>query len=53
LVESNRDQAYTVYTNLVEGVTAQDGFINALNKAGLTSPFEEETFKTIESIIAK
>ena len=41
------------YTKLVEGITPEDGFLGALAKAGLTTPFEEETFINIGEILAK
>ena len=46
LVESDKDAAYAAYTTLVEGVTYEDGFLGALTKAGLTTPFDDETYTT-------
>lgn len=51
--EDDYDAAITAYTTLVEGVTAEDGFLNALKKAGLTTPFEEETFKKVSATMRK
>lgn len=45
--------AITAYTALVEGVTAEDGFLGALAKAGLSNPFEEETFVNIAGVLSK
>ena len=47
------DQAMAQYRVLVEGVTEEDGFLGALVKAGLTTPFEEETFKKIAQTLRK
>ncbi len=47
LVRVDEAAAYTAYTTLVEGVTSEDGFLGALTIAGLTSPFEEETYTAI------
>lgn len=44
IADEDYDAAITAYTTLVEGVTPEDGFIGALKKAGLGTPFEEETF---------
>ena len=51
LVLKDKDAAYTAYTTLVEGVTVEDGFVGALTKAGLTSPFEEQTFVDIAATL--
>ena len=54
LAQEDTEAAYTAYTTLVEGVTYEDGFVKALEKAGLTSPFEEETYtETLASLFAK
>ena len=53
LVEEDKDAAYTAYTNLVEGITYEDGFLGALEKAGLTTPFEEETYINLAPILNK
>lgn len=45
--------AITAYTALVEGVTPEDGFLGALVKAGLSTPFEEETFVNIAGVLSK
>lgn len=51
--EVGQDEAYTIYTTLVEGVTYEDGFLGALEIAGLGSPFEEETYEKINVILTK
>ena len=53
IAEEDYDAALTYYTALVEGVTEEDGFLGALTKAGLTTPFEEETFKKIAQTFKK
>lgn len=53
IAEQDYDAAITAYTTLVEGVTAEDGFLGALAKAGLTTPFEEETFVNIAGVLSK
>ena len=53
LAETDIDAAYVAYTTLVEGVTAEDGFINALKKAGIYTPFEEEAFKKIAETLKR
>ena len=53
IAEDDYDAALVCYTTLVEGVTEEDGFLNALKKAGLTTPFEEETFKKIAQTLRK
>lgn len=53
IAEEDYDAALTYYTALVEGVTEEDGFLGALTKAGLTTPFEEETFKKIAQTFSK
>ena len=37
----------------VEGVTYEDGFLGALSKAGLGSPFDEETYERISVTLNK
>ena len=51
--EVGQQEAYEKYTVLVEGVTYEDGFVNALKKAGLSSPFEEEVYEKIEVVLTK
>lgn len=53
LAEENVEAAFAAYTTLVEGVTAEDGFINALKKAGISTPFEEETYEKIAAILTR
>ena len=53
LAEADYDLALESYTKLVEGITPEDGFLGALAKAGLTTPFEEETFINIGEILSK
>jgi len=53
LAETDTAAAHQSYTTLVEGVTYEDGFLNALKKAGLYTPFEEEAFKLIETTLIK
>lgn len=52
LAQEDYDAAILAYTTLVEGVTEADGFLGALEKAGLTTPFDEETFISIEGVLA-
>lgn len=51
--EVGQEEAYKVYTTLVEGVTYEDGFLGALAIAGLGSPFEEETYEKIYVTLTK
>lgn len=51
IANENYDAALEAYTTLVEGVTPEDGFIVALGKAGLGTPFEEETFVKVASVM--
>ena len=44
VAEEDYDAALTAYNALVDGITPEDGFLGALEKAGLTSPFEEQTY---------
>lgn len=53
IAEQDYDAAIRTYTSLVEETYWNDGFLGALNKAGLTTPFEEETFITIEEVFSK
>ena len=53
LAEEDTTKAYTAYTTLVEGVTEEDGFLLALGKAGLYTPFEEDAFKMIGATLRK
>ena len=45
--------AYAAYTTLVEGVTEEDGFVGAVKKAGLYTPFEQEAFEIIKAVFTK
>lgn len=51
--EIGQAEAYAIYTTLVEGVTYEDGFLGALEKAGLGSPFDEETYEKIGVTLSK
>ena len=53
LAEEDTAAAYAAYTTLVEGVTEEDGFLLALGKAGLYTPFEENAFKMIGATLRK
>ncbi len=53
LAEEDYAAAITAYTQLVEGVTEEDGFLEALKNAGFTTPFEEETFKSVAAVMRK
>lgn len=53
LAEEDTAKAYAAYSTLVEGVTEEDGFIIALGKAGLYTPFEEDAFKLIANTFKK
>lgn len=53
MAELDYDAAISAYTTLVEGVTVGDGFLGALEKAGLTTPFEEETFINIKGMLTQ
>lgn len=53
IAEEDYDAAMAAYTTLVEGVTAEDGFLEALKKAGLTTPFETETFEKVAATMRK
>lgn len=52
-VEENEEVAYAAYTKLVEGVTSEDGFLGALEKANISNPFEEETYIMLEKFLDK
>lgn len=47
LAEEDYASALTAYNALVEGIVPEDGFLGALEKAALTSPFEEQTYINI------
>ena len=47
------EAAQAIYISLVEGVLPEDGFIGALKKAGLYTPFEEEAFKKVAATMRK
>ena len=51
--EVGQQEAYDKYTILVEGVTYEDGFLGALEKASLGSPFKEETYEKISITLTK
>lgn len=51
--EVGQADAYATYTILIEGVTPEDGFVGALAKAGLGSPFAEETYEKIYVTLSK
>lgn len=51
IANDDYDAALTAYTTLVEGVTPEDGFIGALKKAGIGTPFEEDTFVNVASVM--
>lgn len=53
IAEEDTQAAYAAYRTLVEGVTEEDGFLNALKKAGIYTPFEEEAFKKIAATLNK
>ena len=54
IAQEDLNAAYATYTTLVEGVTEEDGFLKALEKAGLTSPFAEETYtETLDPVFSK
>ena len=53
IAEEDYDAAIAAYTALVEGVTYEDGFIEALKKAGLYTPFEEETYKKVSKTMGR
>ena len=52
-VEADKDAGFTAYTTLVEGVTVEDGFVGALKKAGLHTPFESESYTKISELVRK
>lgn len=51
IATENYDAALTAYNGLIEGITPEDGFLGALKKAGLTTPFEEETYIKINDAL--
>ena len=51
--EEDIEGAYAAYTTLAEDVTPEDGFLKALEKAGLTSPFDEETYVKIAALLSR
>ena len=53
LVDADREAGYTAYTTLVEGVFPEDGFVNALTKAGLYTPFQQEAYDMISEAFFK
>ena len=53
LAEEDIAAAHEAYKTLVEGVTEEDGFVIALGKAGLYTPFEEDAFKLIAKTLKK
>ena len=53
LASVDREAAHAAYKILVEDVTPEDGFLGALELAGLGSPFAEETFIEIEAFLTK
>ena len=53
LAETDTEAAFEAYRMLVEDVTEEDGFINALKKAGLYTPFEKEAFEQVATTMKK
>lgn len=53
LAESDTAAAFEAYRILVEDARAEDGFIGALKKAGLYTPFEEEAFRGVAVVLSK
>ena len=53
MVEQDKCAAFDAYTILVENVNIEDGFIGALKKAGLHTPFESEAYTRIVEMIRK
>ena len=53
MAEEDYEAAKVAYSKLVEGVSAEDGFLKALTNAGFTTPFEEETFKKVAQTMKK
>lgn len=53
IAQNDYEAALDAYTKLVVGITPEDGFLGALEKAGLGSPFEEETFINIQKVLAE
>ena len=52
-VEADVDNGREIYRLLIEEIEEDEGFLEALNRAGLTSPFEESTFESIISTMLK
>lgn len=53
VADEDYEAAQAAYIILVEDVTPEDGFIGALEKAGLGSPFEASTFTKVAEIMKK
>ncbi len=53
MAEEDYEAAKVAYSKLVEGVSAEDGFLKTLTNAGFTTPFEEETFKKVSQTMKK
>lgn len=51
--EEDYEATMAKYVILAEGVTEEDGFIEALKKAGFTTPFDEESFVKISQTMRK
>ena len=43
----DEEAARTAYSELVEGVTAENGFLSSISEVGLDTPFDEATFITL------
>lgn len=53
LARESITEAHRVYKYIVEDAIPEDAFLITLEKAGLTSPFEEETMKNLVEIMTK
>ena len=53
LAENDSAAGREAYRIIVEDINEDDGFLTAMGKAGLSSPFEETTFKSIVAIMLK
>jgi oligoendopeptidase F len=53
MAEEDTAAAYAAYRILAEGVQPEDGFLGALKKAGIYTPFEEDAFKLIKNTLQK
>ena len=53
VTRDNVVKGHEVYKYIVEDAIPEDGFLITLEKAGLTSPFDEETMKAIANIMIK